>query len=121
MSIERRSENREPRCIPTNIGGQGDGIERVALVHDASAHGVTLFTREPHAVGEHLQLELHTDLTGTVLPATGRVIHFERRDLDQADIWTWQLGLELDTSLAAYQAEIESLTAKQRANGILPS
>jgi hypothetical protein len=121
MSIERRSENRELRCIPTNIEGQADEREHVALVHDSSAHGVTLFTREPHDVGEHLQLQLHTDLKGTVLPATGRVVHCERRDLDRADIWTWQLGLELDTSLAVYEAEIEKVTAKQRANGILPS
>jgi len=121
MSSERRSENRELRCIPTHIEGQGDGREHVALVHDASAHGVTLLTREPHGVGQHLQLQLHTDLKSPGLPAGGRVVHCERRDLDRADIWTWQLGLELDTSLDVYEAEIKKLTAKQRANGILPS
>lgn len=120
MSIERRSENRELRCIPTSIEGQRDSREHVALVHDASGHGVTLFTREPHTIGEHLLLELHTDLGSAALPTTGKVVHCERRDPALSDLWTWQLGLELDTSLAVYEAEVEALSEKQRAIGVLP-
>lgn len=121
MSNERRSENRELRLIPTSIQEQGDRVEHVAIVHDASAHGVTLYTREPHTIGERLLLELQTDPHSSGLPASGRVVHCERRDLDRSDLWTWQLGMELDTSLAVYETEIEALTAKLRANGMLPS
>jgi hypothetical protein len=121
MSNERRNENRELRCIPVSIQEQGDDVEHVAIVHDASAHGVTLYTREPHAIGERLLLELHTDVHSSGLPASGRVVHCERLDLERSDVWSWQLGMQLDTSLAPYEAAIEALTAKQRANGLLPN
>jgi hypothetical protein len=116
---ERRSEPRKLTCIPAGFEEDRDRQEHLALIHDVSVHGGTLYTRERLEIGERLDLGMHLDANPDgVRPATARVVHCERRPWENSDFWTWQVGVEFDEPIDKYQDAIEALARRQRAAGL---
>lgn len=117
--VEQRSEPRKFTCIPAGFEEDGDSREHVALVHDLSAHGATLYVQQQLDIGEHLNLGLHIDPDPNVAhPAKARVVHCERRPWERSDLWPWQAGIAFDEPIDRYQEAIDALTERQRAAGL---
>jgi hypothetical protein len=116
---ERRQDPRKLTCIFAGYEQPGDQQQHVALLHDVSHHGATLYTREELSVGEHLDLGLHlAEDVHQTSPVAARVVHSERRPWEGSDFWTWQAGIEFDESIEKYDEAIQALHARQRALGL---
>lgn len=116
---ERRRESRKLTCIPAGFEEDGDQREHLALLHDVSTGGATLYTQERLEIGEHLELAMHLDEDPKeTRPASARVVHCERRPWESSDFWTWQAGVEFDQPIDQYQDAIEALARRQRAAGL---
>ena len=94
---ERRNESRKLTCIFAGYQQEHDQKDHVALLHDVSSHGATIYTRHELGVGDHLDLALHLDQDmDTASPIGAKVVHCERRPWEGSDFWTWQAGIQLD-------------------------
>lgn len=115
---ERRHESRQLTCIFGGYQQPSDEREHVALIHDVSHQGATLYTRERLDSGQHLHLELLLDEdVHKKSPAYATVVHCEQRPWEGSVFWTWQAGIKFDESIERYDDAIEALHARQRAAG----
>jgi hypothetical protein len=116
---ERRVVARRIACIPAYLDSRKD-VQELALIRDVSARGARLFTRTLLPNGLAVQLLLY--IRGEEAPPTqagGRVVRSDRRELELSDVWPWEVGVEFDEPLEASQAEIEELSRRQEAMGII--
>jgi hypothetical protein len=116
---ERRSFSRQLTCLPAHFQSKSD-LQDLALIRDLSASGACLYTRtkleKDETVTLHLYLGLESDEPRA---ASGRVVRVDRRELAVADVWGWEVGVEFDVGIAAYENEIEELCRRQEAAGVL--
>jgi hypothetical protein len=116
---ERRTAARQLSCIPAYVESKEDSAH-LALIHDVSETGALLFTRAKLDVGEELTLNLY--LSPDQKPpraASGKAVRVARRAIDRSDVWQWEIGVEFHTSISEFADEIEDLTRRQRAAGVL--
>ncbi|HVW29531.1 MAG TPA: PilZ domain-containing protein [Polyangiaceae bacterium] len=116
---DRRTTSRRIACIPAYLDTVKDEHD-LALIRDVSATGARLFTRTALPVGLEVRLELY--IRGDAGPptvATGRVVRSDRRDPALSDVWPWEVGVELETPLEDHDHEIEALSERQLAMGII--
>lgn len=116
---DRRTHSRQLTCIPASFESKADSQD-LALIRDVSVSGARLYTRlkvdAGHPVHLHLYLGGETDAPRVV---AGTVVRVERRDPALSDMWGWDVGVEFDTAISEYAAEIEALCERQQAAGIL--
>jgi len=116
---ERRVAARRIACIPAYLESSNDPQD-LALIRDVSARGARLFTRAklPHGLAVHLLLYVRGEGEAPV-PANGRVVRADRRDIELSDVWPWEIGVEFDAPLEETDGEIEALSQRQQALGII--
>jgi hypothetical protein len=115
---ERRSEERHLACFPAHIQRPG-GSTRMALIRDLSVTGALLLTRAQLQVGEAVRLSLYlSDDATEARPVTARVVRFENRTADRAEVWHHSAAVRFDEPLRDCEAEIKSLAEKQAALGV---
>ena len=113
---ERRTEVRHLACFPADLQ-----TNTTALIRDLSVSGAFLLTRVPMKIGEAIRLSLY--LVGeqaAPVVADGRVVRHERRSSDCDDVWQYSVGVQFDSPLNDYQAEIQALASKQATLGFFP-
>lgn len=120
---ERRAASRQLSCIPAHVESSDESkadTPHLALIHDVSGTGALLFTRSKLELGDEVTLSLYLSPDEKPpRPATGKVVRVQRRDIDRADVWQWEIGVEFRDSIEQYAAEIEELTRRQRQAGVL--
>jgi hypothetical protein len=115
---DRRGELRHLTCYPFHIqtGELGDTADlEIALIRDLSTAGALLFTRESIPVGA--RVKLHLDVFGRpddVRLAIGRVVRAEARAPEEAEVWPFAVGIELDEAHADLEPAIEELARVAR-------
>lgn len=115
---ERRTDSRKLTCIFAGYQEAGDAEDHVALIHDVSAQGATLYTRERLDVGERLDLGLLLDVdTKEMSPAKAEVMHCEHRPWESSDLWAWRAGIRFDEPIDKYDDAIAALHEKRPALG----
>lgn len=116
---DRRSFSRQLTCIPAHFESRSDP-EDLALIRDVSTSGARLYTRAKLELGETVTLHLYLGLpSDDARKASGRVVRVDRRDAALADVWGWEIGVEFDVAITAYEKEIEELCRRQEAAGVL--
>ncbi|HEX4473518.1 MAG TPA: PilZ domain-containing protein [Polyangiaceae bacterium] len=116
---ERRSHSRQLTCIPAFFESKRDAQD-LALIRDASVSGARLFTRTRLELDEPVNLRLYLGReSDPPRQAIGRVVRAERRDPAQADVWSWEIGVEFSEAIDGYEREIAELCQRQEAAGIL--
>jgi hypothetical protein len=119
MEDERRTQPRQLTCIPAYVGAE-EQEEHLALIHDARPEGALLFTRTKLELEQRVQLSLYLlPQHEPPRPAVGRVVRVRRREPDRSDVWLWEIGIQFDSPITDYSAEIEDLCRRQRAVGVL--
>jgi hypothetical protein len=85
-----------------------------------SVRGAKILTRVKLDPDEPVTLHLYLGLESEPpRQATGKVRRVERREAALSDMWGWEIGVEFDTPIDAYQAEIEALSRRQELAGVL--
>jgi len=117
--MERRSSSRQLTCIPAAFDSETQTSD-VALICDASITGARLYTASELPLDEPVVLQLYLG-PGSAAPKNlhARVVRVERRPPDVSEVWPWEIGVEFDQPMTAYQKEIEELSRKQEASGLL--
>jgi hypothetical protein len=119
MMEERRSSSRQLTCIPASFESRRE-LQDLALICDASTTGARLFTQGELRLGEDVMLELYLGpQSAGPRRVEARVVRVERRPAALADIWTWEIGVEFSEPITAYKTEIEELSRRQEAAGLL--
>ncbi len=116
---ERRTASRLIACIPTYLDSKQDEHD-LALIRDVSSTGARLLTRTNLSIGLSVHLELYVrGDAGTSSEATGRVVRCDRRDIALSDVWPWEVAIEFEAPLEDADHEIEALSERQLAMGII--
>jgi hypothetical protein len=116
---DRRSHSRQLTCIPAYFESRADSQD-LALIRDVSVSGARLYTRLKLDAGHPVQLHLYLGgESDTPRIVAGKVVRVDRRDPALADMWGWDIGVEFDSAISEYAAEIEALCERQQAAGIL--
>jgi hypothetical protein len=116
---ERRVVPRRIACIPTYLDSTNDAHD-LALIRDVSVRGARLFARAELSSGLAVQLLLY--VKGEDQPpvqAAGRVVRADRREKSLSDVWPWEIGVEFDAPLTGSEQEIDELSRRQEALGII--
>ena len=117
--MERRAASRQLTCIPASFESQREATD-LALICDASTTGARLYTQTELALEDPVTLELYL---GPEPPAPrrveARVVRVERRPAMLSGLWPWEIGVEFNQPITAYEKEIEELSRKQEAAGLL--
>jgi hypothetical protein len=117
---DRRNASRKLSCIPAHIESKQEDSALLALIHDVSSTGALLFTQAKLRIDEEVSLNLYlSPESEPPREATGKVVRVERRAIDRADVWQWEIGVEFHESIDQYASEIEDLSARQRKVGVL--
>ncbi len=115
---DRREETRHIACFPAHIQRDG-GSTRSALIRDLSVTGVFLLTRAKFEVGAPIRLNLYlSESVKEPRVATGRVVRFQKRGRELAELWPYGVAVQLDEPLRDCEAEIRDLEARQAEIGI---
>lgn len=118
---ERRSSDRHLSCIPASFESQEDSQD-LALIRDVSTKGARIFTRTELALGDRVTLHLYLGKQAeSPRSASGRIVRADRREPELSEVWRWELGVEFDVPITEYEKEIEDLTKRQQAAGVLKS
>lgn len=113
----RRRESRRLSCIPAYVETKKSS-RHLALIRDISTVGARLLVREPWRVGEAVQLSLYlSEDPDGAKPARGRVVRAEPHT-GVRDVWSYQIAVEFDESIAEYSAEIHAIAEKQEKLGL---
>jgi len=116
---DRRSFTRQLSCIPAAFESKSDAHD-LALIRDVSVRGAKLLTRMKLELEEPVTLHLYLGLESEPpRQASGKVRRVERREPALSDMWGWEIGVEFDTPIDAYQKEIDDLTRRQEEAGVL--
>jgi hypothetical protein len=116
---ERRTASRLIACIPAYLDSIQDEHD-LALIRDVSTTGARLFTRTKLPIGLSVRLELYVrGDAGTPSEAMGHVVRSDRRDLALSDVWPWEVAVEFEAPLEDAEHEIEALSERQLAMGIV--
>lgn len=116
---ERRSTDRHLSCIPAALDSAEESQD-LALIRDVSARGARILTRTELSLGEAVTLHLYLGKAGEgPRAASGRIVRVDRRDPDASEVWRWELGVEFESPISDYEQEIEDLTRRQEAAGVL--
>jgi hypothetical protein len=116
---ERRSSSRQLTCIPASFESRRE-LQDLALICDASTTGARLYTQGEMFLDEPVILELYLGpQSAGPRRVEARVVRVERRPATVADLWGWEIGVEFTEPITAYQSEIEELSRKQKAAGLL--
>jgi len=115
---DRRSFSRQLTCIPAYFESKADPQD-LALIRDVSTSGARLLTRGKLELDETVTLHLYLTETDEPRKASGRVVRVDRRDLNVADVWGWEIGVEFDIAITPYEKEIEELCRRQEEAGVL--
>ena len=116
---DRRTTSRRIACIPAYLETMKDEPD-LALIRDVSTTGARLLTRTMLPVGLEVRLELYVrGDSGPPSIAAGRVVRSDRRDLALSDVWPWEIGVEFETPFEDPDREIEALSERQLAMGII--
>jgi hypothetical protein len=117
--MERRSSFRQLTCIPVAFDSEKSAHD-VALICDASTTGARLYTRGELQLQEPVTLELFLKPAPTEpRRVDAKVVRVERTALAVSEVWPWEVAVEFDEPITAYQKEIEDLCRRQEASGIL--
>ena len=91
----------------------------MALIRDLSVTGALLLTRADLKVGEPIRLSLYlSEDAAEALPASGRVVRFEQRDAEHAEVWHHTAAVHFDEPLRDHEDAIKSLAERQAALGV---
>src|SRR4051812_26973457 len=105
---ERRASSRQLTSIPAHLQSRQDPQD-LALIRDVSTTGARLYTRAKLEINETVTLHLYLGLESEApRKASGRIVRVDRRDPALADIWAWEIGVEFDETITAYEKEIEA-------------
>ncbi len=116
---ERRTASRLIACIPAYLDSKQDEHD-LALIRDVSTTGARLLTRTNLPIGQSVHVELYVrGDAGTPSQATGRVVRSDRRDIALSDVWPWEVAIEFEAPLEDADHEIEALSERQLAMGII--
>ena len=116
--MDRRSHSRQLSCIPASLGGT-DEADGVAFIRDVSVTGARLYTRAKMELGAQVVLNLYLADSGGPRQAKGRVVRVEPGDPQRFELWSWEIGVQFDEPITAYEKEIEELSRRQQESGIL--
>jgi hypothetical protein len=117
--MERRSSFRQLTCIPAAFDTEKNTGD-LALICDASTTGARLFTRGELKLEEPVTLELYLGpAPAEPKKVDARVVRVEKRPPTVSEVWPWEIAVEFDEPISAYQKEIEDLCRRQEASGIL--
>lgn len=117
--MERRSSSRQLTCIPASFDSE-DKSHDLALICDASTTGARLYTRGELHLNEPVTLELFLGpAANEPRKVDARVVRVQRRASTVSEIWPWEIGVEFNEPITAYQKEIEELCRRQEASGLL--
>jgi len=95
MSQDKRRETRHLVCVLAHLEKDTGTKKRSALINDVSAVGAHLLTREKLTVGDKVQLQLHL-ADSKVIEASAKVVRIHERPVEQASLWTVNVGVEFD-------------------------
>ena len=116
---ERRTASRLIACIPAYLDSIHDEHD-LALIRDVSSTGARLLTRTKLPIGLSVHLELYVRGDGgTPTEASGHVVRSDRRERAVSDVWPWEIAVEFEAPLEDADHEIESLSERQAAMGIV--
>jgi hypothetical protein len=117
--MERRSSFRQLTCIPAAFDSERSSRD-LALICDASITGARLYTQGELELQEPVTLELFLGpASAEPRKVEGKVVRVERRAATVSEVWPWEVAVEFDEPITAYQKEIEDLCRRQEASGIL--
>ena len=117
--MERRSSSRQLTCIPAAFDSERTSRD-LALICDASTTGARLFTQGELQLEEPVTLELFLGPGASERRRIeAKVVRVERRAAAVSEVWPWEIGVEFDEPITAYQKEIEELSRRQEASGLL--
>jgi hypothetical protein len=116
---ERRTSSRLIACIPAYLDSIQDEHD-LALIRDVSTSGARLLTRTKLPVGLSVHLELYVrGDAATPSEVSGHVVRSDRRDIALSDVWPWEVAIEFEVPLEDAHHEIEELSERQLAMGII--
>jgi hypothetical protein len=117
---ERRIAVRHIACFPAHIEGDETRL-RTAVLRDLSVTGTLLLTRAVFKPGDRVKLNLYltADLSAPCL-RSGRVVRFERRADEVAQIWPHRVAIEFDEPLHGYEDTIARVAEQQARSGLRP-
>jgi hypothetical protein len=116
--MDRRAHTRQLSCIPASFGGP-ESADGVAFIRDVSVTGARLYTRTKLELGAPVVLNLYLADSGGPRQTTGRVVRVEQGDPERFEFWSWEIGVQFDEPITAYEKEIEELSRRQQESGIL--
>lgn len=116
---DRRTASRLIACIPAYLDSIHDEHD-LALIRDVSTTGARIFTRTKLPIGLSVRLELYVrGDAGTPSEVNGHVVRADRRDIAVSDVWPWEIAVEFEAPLKDSDREIEALSERQLAMGII--
>ena len=116
---ERRSAPRHLACFPAYVG-TGEDAANIALIRDISVRGALLLTRERFDVDDSIELSMYVSGDPGAPPRVvgAKVVRFERRNVEQADLWLYSAAVEFDAPQVELEEEIRALEAHQKEIGL---
>jgi hypothetical protein len=111
MTTDRRQSARRKIFIQAEID-TGQGRTAIALSRDVSETGLLLLTLVPMQVGTSFRVFIvRPDRPGGPLELAGRVVRSSPLSLDHADVWKYQIAVELLDPPADFAKTLEDLSA----------
>jgi hypothetical protein len=116
---ERRRATRHLACFPAYVG-TGDESTNIALIRDISVKGALLLTRERFDPGDAIELSMYVSGEADASPRSvpAKVVRFERRQPEQADLWLYSAAVEFDEPQQALEEELRRLEDHQKKLGL---
>ena len=116
---ERRRAPRHLACFPAYVG-TGDELTNIALIRDISVKGALLLTRERFEAGDDIELAMYVSGDPEAAPRNvpAKVVRFERRQPEQADLWLYSAAVEFDQPQQALEEELRRLEDHQKKLGL---
>jgi Tfp pilus assembly protein PilZ len=113
---ERRTETRRLTCIPVELERQDE--PDLALIRNVSLGGALLYTRTECQIGDELRLHVHFTGADDGVPVDGTVVRVRPREHGRRDLWRFEIGVQFEAPLEAYQEQIRELAERQERMGL---
>lgn len=108
---DRRARVRHQACFPAEID-RGDG-PIICIIRDLSMSGALLLTRARLKAGEAVKISLYILDDSNPRVVNGHVVRWERRSVDEGDVWPNKVGVHFDTELENCEDEIIAVADAQ--------
>ena len=116
---DRRRACRHLACFPAYVG-TGEDPTNIALIRDISVGGALLLTRDRFEIGDAIELSMYVSGDPEAAPrlVAGKVVRFERRGAEQADLWLYSAAVSFEEPQAELEGEIRKLEEHQKKLGL---